>query len=407
MKKIYPRTSFKSLATLCCGLFFSLAVFAQSNFTWIQKAGFPGPARHRSTGASVGNRGYMGLGHVNSVFDVLFDDWFEYDPGTDSWTQKANFPAGPRYHAACFVIGNKIYVGSGRDINATLYNDFYCYDPVTNSWTTLPSFPGAGRRGAVGFAINGMGYVGTGSGQSNFFKYNPTLNSWTPCASLPGPGRTSAVAFAINGRGYVTTGDYGGPAGDMWEYNPTLDTWTAKANLPGLPRMEACGFAMNGIGYVGTGDNYSSGTNYQDFWSYNPATNTWTQEIDFSGAARRYMTSFVIGNRAYTGLGTSGINYADLWEFGSISGVEENEAGLLPMEIFPNPVHETATLRFSTTVKNASLVLTGLDGKQVLSLSKISGDQFIFDKNEIAPGIYFFSLEESGKLISISKVIIE
>lgn len=407
MKKSYTPTSLKFFVTCFCGMFFSLAVLAQSNLTWIQKAGFPGPARHRSTGASAGNRGYMGLGHVNSVFDVLFDDWFEYDPGTDSWMQKANFPAGPRYHATSFTIGNKIYVGTGRDINAVLHNDFYCYDPATNTWTAIAQFPGAGRRGAIGFAINGYGYVGTGSYHSNFFRYDPVTNTWLQRMSLPGTGRISAVAFAINGKGYLTTGDFGGPAGDMWEYDPALDMWTAKANLPGLPRMEACGFALDGLGYVGTGDNYSSGTNYQDFWSYNPVTNTWTQEVDFSGSARRYMASFVIGHRAYTGQGTSGINYADHWEYGSISGMEENTNGLSTMEIFPNPVHETATLHFSTTVKQANLILTDLNGKQVLRIPNVSGDNFLFDRNEIVPGIYFFSLEQSGQQISISKIIIE
>jgi hypothetical protein len=225
--------------------------------------------------------------------------------------------------------------------------------------------------------------------------------------SLPGTGRTSAVAFAINGKGYITTGDFGGPAGDMWEYDPALDMWTPRANLPGLPRMEACGFALDGLGYVGTGDNYSSGTNYQDFWSFNPVTNTWTQEVDFSGAARRYMASFVIGHRAYTGQGTSGINYADHWEYGSISGMEENTNALSSMEIFPNPVHETATLHFSTAVKYATLILTDLNGKQVLRIPNISGDNFLFDRNEIVPGVYFFSLEQSGQQISISKIIIE
>ncbi|CAN5907554.1 hypothetical protein BH11BAC7_BH11BAC7_07970 [soil metagenome] len=407
MKKRYLSKPDKFSISLFFVVIFSFAALAQNNFTWVQKAGFPGPARHRVTCASAGNRGYMGMGHVNSVVDILYDDWFEYDPGSDSWTQKADFPAGPRYHATSFTIANKIYVGTGRDISANLYNDFYCYNPATNTWSPIAAFPGAGRRGAVSFAINGIGYVGTGSYHSNFFKYDPTSNVWTPVSNLPGSGRISSVACAINGKGYLTTGDFGGPAGDMWVYDPALDTWTAKANLPGLPRMEACGFALNGLVYVGTGDNYSSGTNYQDFWSYDPITNSWTQVLDFSGAARRYMGSFVIGNRAYTGLGTSGINYADLWEYGSISGVAETSNTLSPIQVFPNPVHETATLNFSTTVENGTLKLSDINGKQVRNSSGINGTDYVFERKGLAPGIYFFSLEQSGKLISVSKIIIE
>jgi N-acetylneuraminic acid mutarotase len=406
MKKKYASISFKKFSAFICGVIFSCAVFAQANYAWVQKAGFPGPARHRGTATSVANRGYVGLGHINSVSDILFDDWFEYDPGSDSWAQKANFPGGPRMHATAFTIANKIYVGTGRDVFTNLYNDFYCYDPATNTWSNIAPFPGAARRGAVSFVLNGNGYVGTGSYHSNFYRYDPTLNSWFPVAALPGSGRISAVAFAINGKGYLTTGDNGGPTGDMWEYDPTFDMWTPKANLPGLPRMEACGFALNGKGFVGTGDNFSSGTNYQDFWSYDPATDSWVQVVDFAGQARRYMSSFVIGTRAYTSLGTSGINYADLWEYGSISAIEENENGLSPMEVFPNPIHETATLNFSEAVKNATLSLRDISGKEIRNYSNVTGNNFQFDRSDIPAGIYFFTLTTQDRIISVSKICI-
>jgi N-acetylneuraminic acid mutarotase len=406
MKKNYPAHFLTRFLAILCAILFSFPAFSQTNLGWIQKAGFPGPARHRAVGAAVNNRGYMGLGHINSIQDILFDDWFEYDPGTDSWMQKANFPGGPRMHATSFVINNKIYVGTGRDVNSVLYNDFYCYDPAANSWVQVANYPGAARRGAVSFVVNNLGYVGTGSYHSNFYKYNPATDTWSPVASLPGSGRISAVAFAINGKGYLTTGDDGGPNADMWEYDPTFDTWTPKANLPGLPRMEACGFAMNGKGFVGTGDNYSSGTNYQDFWSFDPATNSWMQVADFSGAARRYMTTFVIGNRAYAGLGTSGINYADLWEYGTISGVEENTSAHSPVEIYPNPVHETTMLKFPV-VKNAELKILDISGKTVAAFSNLSGNEFQLERNGIPAGIYFVTLSENSKIISTSKIIFE
>ncbi|CAN5274787.1 hypothetical protein BH09BAC5_BH09BAC5_15500 [soil metagenome] len=407
MEKSYLRLNFLKFTSAICAILFSCNSFSQTNFGWIEKGGFPGPARHRAIGASVGNRGYMGLGHINSVFDVLFDDWFEYDPGTDTWSQKANFPGGPRMHPTAFVIANKIYVGTGRDVNTTLYNDFYCYDPATNMWVSIAPFPGAPRRGAVAFTLNGLGYVGTGSYHSNFYKYDPATDSWASVQNLPGTGRISAVACAINGKGYLSTGDDGGPNNDMWEYDPTLNSWTAKATLPGLPRMEACGFAMGGKFFVGTGDDFSSGTNYQDFWSYDPVTDSWLQLGDFAGAARRYMSSFVIGNRAYTSLGTSGINYADLWEFGSISGIEENTNDNNNLTVYPNPIIDVATIHFSSSVKNASLILTGIEGKRIWIVNSVSGDQFQFEKNNLASGIYFLQLNEPGKNSVTKKICLQ
>jgi N-acetylneuraminic acid mutarotase len=394
----------KDLLTLF--LFISIASAAQSNLGWLQRAGFPGPARHRATCAAVGNRGYMGMGHINSVVDVLFDDWYEYDPGSDTWMQKANFPAGPRFHATSFVINNKIYVGTGRDVNANLYNDFYCYDPVTNTWSTIASYPGAGRRGAVGFTINGYGYVGTGSYHSNFYKYDPVNDLWTPIASLPGSGRISAVGFSIGNKGYVTTGDETGPMGDIWEYDPSFDSWTAKAPLPGLPRMEAGGFAMNGKGYVGCGDDYSSGTNYGDFWCFDPVTNSWSQIADFGGAARRYLSSFVIGNRAFCGLGTSGINYADLWEYGFISGVEENPHGS-SCSAFPNPFSGQTTLHFSNELIDADYSIVDLNGKEVRKAEHVNGNEITIEQNELTTGVYILRVDPKNSPPVFTKLIIE
>ncbi|HET6989765.1 MAG TPA: hypothetical protein VFJ43_00510, partial [Bacteroidia bacterium] len=92
----YTTNFLKTITAVFCGVFLSCCVLAQTQLGWIEKANFPGPARHRASAAAVGNRGYMGLGHINAIVDVLYDDWYEYDPGSDSWTQKANYPGGPR-----------------------------------------------------------------------------------------------------------------------------------------------------------------------------------------------------------------------------------------------------------------------------------------------------------------------
>src|ERR1051326_1084169 len=91
---------------------FSLVCIAQLA-GWQQMENFAGTARHRAVAISIGNRGYMGLGHINALVDVLYDDWWEYDPGTNSWTQKASFPGGPRMHRSAFSVNNKGYVGCG------------------------------------------------------------------------------------------------------------------------------------------------------------------------------------------------------------------------------------------------------------------------------------------------------
>ena len=63
-----------SLKLLPIALFISFVttIWQQSHaeLVWIEKANFGGEARHRGVGFSVGGRGYMGLGHYNSIVDI-------------------------------------------------------------------------------------------------------------------------------------------------------------------------------------------------------------------------------------------------------------------------------------------------------------------------------------------------
>ena len=137
---------------------------------WNQKANWPGTARHRTVAFSVGNKGYMGLGHYNSGpnGNIYLDDIWEYDPSSNTWTQMANFAGGHRYHAVGIGYKNVAYLGTGRDQTLppsqafTLENDWWEFDPIANTWTSKAIFPGTPRRGAVIFLIDSLIFVGTG-----------------------------------------------------------------------------------------------------------------------------------------------------------------------------------------------------------------------------------------------------
>ena len=68
-------------------------------------------------------------------FKPLLNDFWQYDPGTDAWTQKASFPGVPREAPVSFAIGNYGYAGLGAvgDNHGGFYlqSDFYKYDPTT------------------------------------------------------------------------------------------------------------------------------------------------------------------------------------------------------------------------------------------------------------------------------------
>ena len=88
---------------------------------------------------------------------------YEYNPGTNAWTAKANFPGIARYYGTSLAIGNKGYIGMGLSNAVGYLNDWYEYDPANNFWGQKTNYGGEGRRWAIGFAIGTRGYVGLGS----------------------------------------------------------------------------------------------------------------------------------------------------------------------------------------------------------------------------------------------------
>lgn len=395
--------------------------FGSQAFGWIQMSDFGGEARHRTTMLAMGNKIYAGLGHYNGAGpNILFDDWWEYDPATNSWTQKADYLGGICYHAAGFVINDIGYIGTGRisPSGSTLVKDFFKYNPATNTWTQLTDFPGTGRRGAVGFSIGEYGYVGTGSNASDMYRYNPTTDSWTQIPSVPGGDRMSAVGFSLNGYGYVGTGyvsNIGWSSTDMYKYNPTTNQWTPIADVGidivegAIPRMEASSFAVNGKGYVLTGDNISSGTNYKDMWELDPATDAWTRIPDFDGTARRYLSATSLNGYGYVGLGTNGTNFKDFWKFDQTLSTIERNLDQVTVSVYPNPSTEFVTIDVNwledVSLDKMTIQIYSLSGKLITIEAMVHGENTI-QTSDWNSGLYLYSLFYEDQPLKTGKIIV-
>jgi hypothetical protein len=294
---------------------------------WTQKQNFGGSARMGAVGFSIGTKGYMGTGWDGTAKS----DFWEYDPATNSWSQKASMPYGRAYGVGMAIQTSvngpiKGYIGLGS--YAPGENDWWEYDVTNNTWTQKATFPGEGRSHAVGFSQSYLGYVGTGitsanAWLSNFYSYNPANDQWT-LAPFAFPYAThSAVAFNANGNIIVGSG---------WNFSlvccfyfvnnvensffrlQNLSTWTAVPDLPGDPRQNAVAFAIGNYGYVGTGSD-ENGVPKNDMWRYDVLSDTWTQSPNFAGSARHLAVGMAIGNKGYVGTGNDGANKQDFWEY--------------------------------------------------------------------------------------------
>lgn len=374
-----------------------------SQGVWTQKENFGGTARSNAIGFSIGDKGYMGCGRdANQNF---LRDFWEYNPQNNTWSQKANLGFISRSSGIGFSIGDKGYAGLGISNSLQGLSDFWEYDPVSNSWTQKAFYLGTGIASTVAFSINNLGYVGTGSpsGQignetKEFWEYNPLYDNWVRKADFGGNVRDRAAGFSLGNKGYIGTGyHFNGTSpvvySDFWEYNQTNDTWTEKSSLQALERDNAIGFSTSSSGYIGMGY-----LNKTDFWKYNPAEDLWTQVANFSSNGRIFASGFAIQDKGYVGLGyivdsQGQVTFNDLWEYTEETLGSNNNYLSEKLAVFPNPSSDF--INIPTNLDIIDITIYDLNGKEIFNNIK----SFSIDIRNLEIGIYFLKIKTSKEIV--------
>ncbi len=148
----------------------------QATDTWTQKASNSNFAIGGAVAFSIGSKGYVTIGGII----------WEWDQVSNTWTQKATFYGHNRIWGIGFSIGSLGYVGTGDTAGAYKgqTKSFWQYNPSTDTWTRLEDFGGTRRGHAIGFSIGNKGYIGTGrdpdSVRSDFWEFSPAFNDILP-----------------------------------------------------------------------------------------------------------------------------------------------------------------------------------------------------------------------------------
>jgi N-acetylneuraminic acid mutarotase len=251
---------------------------------WIKKNDMP-ETLTQGVSFSINDKVYVLAGAESSYTynsPPSFKFW-EYNPVSDVWQRKADFPGIPRRHAVAFSLYNKGYVGTGLSNGDTLLNDFWQYNPSTDKWTQLSNFPGTARRSAISFAIGDKGYIGggyDGTFRNDFWEFDPITNQWYVKSDIPNRNMDGASGFGgINSdKAYVLSGNATDNEGtittsyrDFWEYSQSSNQWSQKEDFPGSPRKSLLAFSINNKGYIGGGyniDKDSDVNKVRDYWEY-------------------------------------------------------------------------------------------------------------------------------------------
>jgi len=354
---------------------------------WVQVANFPAAPRYETIAFELNGKAYAGTGANFTLTPQLYKDFWEYDPTTNIWSQKADFPSTPRYGCVAFAIGNYGYVGTGWDPSQKA--DFYRYDPVSNSWNPIANFIGAGRYDATAMSNSTSGYLGFGYSPNDWYEYDPITNAWSAKANLPASARQSTSGFVIGNNIYIACGGTAGGSyfNDLWEYNPIANTWTQKSNFPGAPRYASYHFTMCGKGIVGGGG--SSSSLFSDYLAYNPVSNSWSSLPTFPGNLYLKGSSFSISEKGYVGFGRnlSSVYSNEIWKLQKIKPTINAVQG---------PCDTTVQFSMSQSGSNTSYVWLFGDGSSASSLNP---------SHSYANGTYTVSLISTYECISDTSFI--
>ncbi len=397
--------------TFSFSLFTYLQVQAQG--LWTQKASLPAPGRGYSIGFSIGSYGYVGLGYgvpLDSVKGINYHDFWQYNPSTNTWIQKADFPGKARILPETFVIGNYAYIVCGVDsTDDESVNECWQYNAITNKWTQKANFPGGSRCAGIGFAIGNKGYIGSGAYwygpyYHDIWQYDTGTDTWKQKANLAGNSvYTTGGGFSVGDKGYVC---FGGDSNlyftnQMWEYDTQANLWTQKNACPCAPRYCENGFVINNNIYVGSGFD-SSLNDSRQFWKYNPALNSWTQQANIPGMRKCVCSAFSIGDTGYLGLGIDSVGngYNTLYAFypDTLTKVKEIYNYKNSISIYPNPVKQILYMTLNRQINEPTVLsISDNSGRNILSIDeKNLGIVTQIDVSSLTNGYYFLNIKNNN-----------
>lgn len=397
------------------GLFlFSNIAIGQTQNYWTKKSDFTGLKRERAVSFSINGKGYVATG-VDTT-DLVQNDLWEYDPTTDSWTQMADILGDSRRNAIGFAIDDKGYIGTGMNHSeagfGTTLSDFIQYDPVSNTWTSKANFPGSSGNGvyfATGFSADSKGYIcggkrGPNNYTAEFWEYKPLTDSWIQRQDFPGGVRYQLCSFTVDNLAYIGLGiDQDVYRKDIWEYNPSTNLWAQKNDFLGGERGAVSTFSLGQRGFICLG---SDGGFKGDLWEYNPFSDAWSIRSNYGGSDRKNAIAFTIGDSAFvgTGKGVSGKKMSMyVYTPYAILSTQENSA-IDYVQVYPNPITDKININInSNQVKYATIV--DVNGKIIVSVS-VDYQQLSLNRENQPSGLYFLILQDQNNTIIQTKKLI-
>ena len=374
----------------------SIALTAQAQ-DWVQVTSLPNSFNktHHSFAFSFDDLGYIVGGNSNSGER---DDFYQYDPVSDAWSELDPFPGNARGYAIGDTWNNKAYFGFGYD-GSFLLNDLWVFDPSNMSWTELAPCPCSARIHPAMIAHNGKVFVGLGGGPTgnldDWWEYDIASNTWSQKVDFPSLPRHHPYQFGIDEYVYTGFGHGNGIFNNWFRYDIAAETWSEVATLPSEGRVAGTQFSYNGMGYVlsGDGEDHNS-METGEFWTYNPTLDSWEELPAHPLSSRWAPASFILSGEVYIINGTSFNQYVtEVYKYNLDEGLSTEKLIKSSLSIYPNPATDILNiavpenLNYNTNIYDFRGRLIGTwRNKAVIDIQALAAGVYLIEINDLDSG---------------------
>lgn len=204
--------------------------------SWRQLSDFPSTGLDMAISFVIGDTAYVSLGRFQDESINGYNlSTYSYDVTNDKWKKIQSFPGVGRTGSVSFELEGKGYVVGGYKEKETYTDEVWCFDPKTDSWSQKKNFPLA-LTGCYTFTLKDVVYVGGGYNlktkvqNTNLYKYDVSSDSWSiaysncepliystgfsageKCYVAGGEGEigTESVFLSFDGKDWATMGSFG------------------------------------------------------------------------------------------------------------------------------------------------------------------------------------------------------
>jgi len=388
----------------CFSVILLIFISSLSAQSWLKVTDFPAAGRDDGSCFIINNIAYCG-GGVKPF--ITLGDFYAFHLISENWSAIASLPQGnERQYASGFSFNGLGYLFGGY--RSAFLKDFWQYNPQTNKWSQKTNFPSSARGGTSIFVIDSIAYIIGGKTTNarairEIWAYDLINESWHAKKDLPFGPRWRSGACALGGKGYLAFGldDSLNYSDEIWEYNPLTDSWSFLTQFPEGGRNYT---KLHGIGtqLITIGGNDSAGNFLNECWSYDMLRKKWNKLANIPGEGRRGGMSFQSQSAIYytTGLADSSERLVETLKLVSPTTLEEvkNEQDFT---IFPNPIKNYFFIDIQNSkLKNMLVKISGANGNLIWEKEINQPLQLKVDCKQWKKGVYFLHILQPGQRIS-------